>query len=60
MKAFWDNLFYDLRECGLTQEEFALKAGEEIRDGLIRVEDAIMDHEGKKALDLLEELKGAY
>lgn len=60
MKPFWDNLFYDMQECGLTQESFAVKAGNEIRDDLQRIEDAIKEYDGKKALAIIAELKGCY
>jgi len=60
MKAVWDNLFYDMRECGLNEEGFAMKAGNEIRDDLRRIEDSIRDHDGKKALALIDEMKVAY
>lgn len=60
MKAFWDNLFFDLEECGIDREAFAVKAGSEIRDDLRRIEDAIKEHDGKKALALIDELKGYY
>lgn len=60
MKDTWDNLFFDMRECGLTEELFAEKAGAMIRDDLRRVEDAIKDHDGKKALSIIEELKVEY
>jgi len=60
MKSFWDNLFYDMKECGLTEELFAVKAGAEIRDDLRRIEDAIKDHNGKEALIIIAELKNNY
>ena len=60
MKAFWDNLYYDMRECGLKEENFALKAGNEIREDLRRIEDAILAHDGKMALTLIEEFKNTY
>jgi hypothetical protein len=60
MEAFWDDLFYDMDECGLTREGFANKAGVAIRDDLRRIEDAIEEHDGKKALALIEEFKQNY
>lgn len=60
MKAFWDNLFFDMDECGITRDQFALKAGTEIRDDLRRIEDAIRKYDGKKALELIDELKNEY
>lgn len=50
MKAFWDNLFFDMEECGLTKEQFAEKAGEEFRSELDRIYWAINDHEPKRLL----------
>jgi len=60
LKAFWDNLFFDMEECGLDKAGFAQKAGKEIRDDLSSIEDAIKDYDGKKALALIDELKTAY
>lgn len=60
MKATWDNLFYDMRECGLTPEQFAQKAGDDIRFNLVRIEDAIREHNGAKALGIIEECKREY
>lgn len=60
MKAFWDNLFYDMEECGLSKEDFAKKAGGEIRNDLSCIEDAIREHDGKKALALIDEFKTQY
>jgi hypothetical protein len=60
MKAFWDNLFFDMKECGLTEELFAVKAGAEIRDDLRRIEDAIKEYDGKKALLIINEIKSTY
>jgi len=61
MKAFWDNLFFDLNNGELkSQEEMALKGGHNICDDLRRIEDAIRQHDGKKALEIIEELKNYY
>ena len=60
MKNFWSDLFFDMDECGLNREMFAIKAGNCIRDDLRMIEDAIKDHNGKKALFLLEEMKTNY
>ena len=60
MKAFWDNLFYDMAECGLDKEEFAKKAGSDICEDLCRIEDAIREHDGKRALTLIAEFKNWY
>lgn len=60
MKVFWENLFFDMDECGLDRDAFAMRAGSEIRDDLRRVEDAIRDLDGKQALALIAEMKAAY
>lgn len=60
MKEFWDNLFYDMAECGLSKDDFAIKAGDNIRDDLRRIEDKIKEHDGKAALNLIDELKKEY
>lgn len=60
MKNFWSDLFFDMRECGLTEEMFSVKAGAVIKDDLRRIQDAIRDHDGKKALAIIEELKSEY
>jgi hypothetical protein len=60
MKSFWDNLFYDIDECGLSREEFAEKAGEEVRDDLNRIKRAIEEHDGKKALFIIKETSRHY
>lgn len=60
MKAFWDNLFYDLDEGHINNETFASMAGKEVRDDLRRIEDAIEAHEGRKALTLIDELMRQY
>jgi len=60
MKAFWNDLFYDMEECGLTKEEFAEKAGEDFRDELDRIYWAIKDHEPKKAFEVIQECKKGY
>ena len=60
MKAFWDNLFYDMAECGLSKEDFAKKAGKDIREDLCRIEDAIREYDGKEALALIAGFKNWY
>lgn len=60
MKPFWDDLFYDLENSAFDKEGFASSAGKTIRDDLMRIEDAIKQHDGKKALALIEEFKGDY
>ena len=60
MKAFWSDFFFDMEECGLDRSTAAFKAGSEIKDDLRRIEDAIRKYEGKKALELIEELKSYY
>lgn len=60
MKAFWDNYFFDLDESGLTKEEFAAKAGAEVRDSLDRIETAIRMFDLQKAFKLIEAAKSEY
>lgn len=60
MKAFWSDFFFDIEECGMDKETAAIKGGNEIRDDLRRIEDAIRSHDGKNALAVIEELKGYY
>jgi hypothetical protein len=60
VKPFWDNLFYDMRECGLSEEDFAKKAGKEILDDLHRIEMAIRTYKGREALDLIAQLRNDY
>jgi len=57
MKAFWDDLFYDMDECKMEREEFAQKGGAEICDNLTQIENLICTHEPKKALELIKECK---
>lgn len=60
MKAFWDNLFFDMRECGLTEEDFAEKAGKYIREDLSEITNSIKNFDLKKALLLLDEYSKEY
>jgi uncharacterized protein YcaQ len=60
MKPFWDNHFHDMDHCGVTREQFAERAGKEIRDDIDRVLRAIQDHEPKKAMELIAEMKKDY
>jgi|GEM_PF-5753034 len=60
MKSFWDDLFFDMDECGITREEFALKGGAEIRDNFTQIENAICSHEPKKALEIIKECNGYF
>ena len=57
VKGFWDDLFYDMDECGLSREDFAMKAGNEIRADLRQIEDAIRGYDGKAALALIAKMK---
>lgn len=60
MKAFWNNLFFGMKECVPDKEMVAIKAGNKIRDDLRRIEDAIKAHDGNKALALIDEFKDVY
>jgi hypothetical protein len=60
MKAFWDDYFYDMDECGMSREEMAEKAGKDIRDDFDKIKRAIESHDGKQALFFIEELKRYY
>ena len=60
MKAFWDNLFYDMREQGLTEEKAAEEVVKDIRDDFDNIEKAILNLDLKKALALIEEYKEYY
>ena len=55
MKGFWDNLFYDMDECGLDRSGFAMKAGREIRDVLVDIDNDIKNHNPKKAMARIRE-----
>jgi len=59
MKAFWDNLFYDLGN-GLSMEDFAQLAGKGIRGDFQDIENAIENYDLKKALKLIREAKESY
>lgn len=60
MKSFWDDMFFDMRECGVTETEFAEKAGKSIREDLNSIRRAILDHDGKIALELISEFEKNY
>lgn len=60
MKSFWSDLFFDIEECGVDKEAASMRAGNEIRDDLQRIEDAIKEHDGKKALAMIDGLKKYY
>jgi len=59
MKAFWDNLNFDI-ENGQPVDEAYQVAGAAIRDDVRNVEDAIRAYDLQKALRLLEEMKMDY
>ena len=60
MKNFWADLFFDMKESGLTEKGAADFAGKYIRDDADRIERAIKDFDLKKALSLIEEMKKDY
>jgi hypothetical protein len=57
MKTIWSNLFYDLENCGDTKEDFAKKAGDDIRSSLSDIERKLKSFETKEALELIKNLK---
>ncbi len=57
MKPIWENLFYDLDNCGDTQEDFSRKAGEDICNDLDEIERKLRSFETKEALELIQALK---
>lgn len=57
MTNFWDNLFYDMDECGLTRELMIVKAGAQIREDLRDAEDLIRQLKPLEALEKLAEIK---
>ena len=61
MKAFWADLFFDMRESNFkTDEKAAEFAGKYIRDDIDIIEGAIKDYDLKKALALILEMKKTY
>ena len=60
MKAFWADLFFDMRENNLTEKGAADFAGKYIRDDVDRIERAIKDLDLKKAISLIWEMKKDY
>ena len=60
MKAFWKDLFYDMKEGNLTEEKAADFAGKYIRDDIDIIEGAIKGYDLKKALALIWEMKKTY
>lgn len=60
MKAFWADLFYDMKEGNLTEEKAADFGGKYIRDDIDIIEAAIKDYDLKKALALIWEMKKTY
>jgi hypothetical protein len=59
-KKIWDDLFYDMDNCGIDRSAFALKAGAEFKDTLRSIEDAIKAHEPKKALQIIAQAKSYF
>jgi hypothetical protein len=61
MKAFWADLFHDMKEAdNFTEEKAADFAGKYIRDDIDIIEAAIKDYDLKKALALIWEMKKTY
>jgi hypothetical protein len=60
MKPFWGDLFFDVIDCNFDKTAAAIMYGNMIRGDLLRVEDAIRDLDGKKALKLIAEMKETY
>ena len=59
MKAFWDNLKFDI-DNGQPVDEAYESAGEVIRDEIEHVKDAIHACDLQKAFRLLAEMKDTY
>ena len=55
MKAFWSDLFFDVNEGNSTEEEASSIAGESIRSTLIDIDNAIKNHEPKKAIEIIRD-----
>ncbi|MFW6122040.1 MAG: hypothetical protein ACOC80_14250 [Petrotogales bacterium] len=60
MKAFWDDLFFDMDECGDSREDFVKKASDNIHCDLNKIFDLIEKHEPKKAMEFIEKIKKDY
>ena len=60
MKEFWDDLFFNKKVLKLTDNDFAEMGGKEIREDLDAIEYEIRQHNGKGALELIDELKARY
>ena len=60
MKAIWDNYFFDMDECGLTREQFAEKAGAEVRRVVEDIEYYLKKLDTKKVLSIIKEVKEMY
>jgi len=57
MKAFWDNLFYDLNNGGFkNQEEAAEAGGKDLRHELDTIRQRIKDLDPKEAIKKIDEL----
>jgi hypothetical protein len=60
MKDIWSDFFYDIKECGLTEDQAAKAMGGLIFDDLDRIEEAIKKYDGIKALELIKQMKIDY
>lgn len=60
MKAFWNNMLFDLNEGNLTSEEFAEKVGNSFRSDLEEIECAIKDYDLKTAFQIISTMKEDY
>ena len=60
MKAIWSDLFFDIKEGNLTDEEAATFIGKQIREESDHIERAIKDYDLKKALSLIWEMKKEF
>jgi hypothetical protein len=59
VKAFWDNIFFD-SDNGNSREYVAKLAGEYISNDLESIRNAILNHEPKKALEIIDESLKIY
>jgi len=60
MKAFWDNLFYDMDKIGGDRTKFVNAAGEDIKNSLVRIDNEIKNHNPKKAMSIIKQCINDY
>lgn len=60
MKAFWSDMFFDLKECNLSEEDSAKQSGEFIRDDFDNIERAIKSFDLQRALAIIQKAKDEY